>query len=148
MHGLDRATTAETGVNEVSEEKLLRACEEFWVLMRSKETYFRNSRVMGISSAKDNEVLAVQLRSIKIVDIIRNFSPQSAEGQAEKLKVLKCLGAAADFEDTDVFRELVALLDEMDVPFGGREQVGSIKPSGKIRSWRFNLHNILGNSGN
>jgi hypothetical protein len=72
---------------------------------------------------------------------------KSREGFNEKLRVLKYRAAATDYQDSEIFRELVMLLDEHEagsVEMGPSGTQKSSRGSEEKRIRRPHLHNLFG----
>jgi hypothetical protein len=72
---------------------------------------------------------------------------KSREGFNEKLRVLKYRAAATDYQDSEIFRELVMLLDEREAGSGETGSSGAQKSnrgSEEKRIRKPHLHNLFG----
>ncbi len=122
---------------------MFRASEEFWALENLKRTLMPSE---GVASSED--ICALQLRSVEVLEQVRRCRVYSSAAFDAKLKLLTYQAAATEFEDTEIFRDLVVLLDERDrwlseaVRYRRRKSAEEPK-SRKIS--RFNVKNFFSN---
>jgi hypothetical protein len=134
-------------VNQVREDPLIRACKDFWSLEKLRQKYVSGEGATKVVWVALEEFTVLQGRMTVVLNDIRQVHPKNSEGLSAKYKVLKYQAGVLDFQDPDIFRDVVALLDEYDnrLHLGG--SVDTQKPrktSENKRRRRFNLQNILG----
>jgi hypothetical protein len=129
------------------DNQLIQICGEFWSLENSKASLVSGEDVIHLSPESNEKLRSLQLQLAGTLRRIRRSSVNSLEAFNEKLRVLKYLAAATDFQDSDIFRELVAFLDDWDIgaceTACPRWQKPHEGPDTK-RIWKFTLHNIFG----
>ncbi|OYV51274.1 MAG: hypothetical protein B7Z77_04220 [Acidocella sp. 20-58-15] len=140
-----KATPEEAG--RIASDPLLHACEEFWVLQSSKESLISEEDALTLSYNSSEKLLSVQGQLLATLYRIRSSPVKNREGFNEKLRVLKYRARATDYQDTDIFRELVMLLDEREAEVGelgssGMRKSGRGSKEKRIR--RLHLHNLFG----
>ncbi len=113
MHGLDRATAIEAGVNEMSEEKLSRACEEFWdavdLWTRASDEWNRAIPPCELSYAKTRKI---KRRWREALEKVRGIAAVGREGLEAKREVLISLSHFAETRDASYASFAVELVQE------------------------------------
>ena len=128
------------------EDPLLMAIEEYWRLDKAKETFLPAAIDQKLPLESRRELALLQQSVRDVFNRIRELSANSPEARSAKIGVLKYRARATEFEDTEIFRELVFLLDELDVWQGddrGRRWQHLHKKPEEKKPWRFNLNNIF-----
>jgi hypothetical protein len=115
MHGLSNCIKLGAAAEgETADAPLFRGIEEFWALEKLKGPFVPGEGVVHLSSDPSEELDALQRRVAASFRSIRGFSCASSRGRNAKLGVLKYRAVATDFQENDIFREIVALLDEIE----------------------------------
>jgi hypothetical protein len=132
--------------NRMANSFLLRVCEEFWVLENERKSLISDDGLVDPSPGCAKNFYDLQRRLIATLEQIRHAPVDNPQAFHEKLKVLKYRAVVTDYEERDIFRELVMLLDDYAdwIREIGREQPK--KPHNRQdekKPWRFNLHNIF-----
>jgi hypothetical protein len=146
MFDVNHKATPE-GAGQLADDPLLQACEEFWILENSKGSLISEVDVVTQSYDSSEKLLSVQGQLIATLYLIRHSPVKSREGFNEKLRVLKYRAAATDFQDSEIFRELVMLLDEGEagsIEMGSSGTQKSSRGSEEKRIRRPHLHNLFG----
>jgi hypothetical protein len=146
MFDVNHKATPE-GAGQLADDPLLHACEEFWILENSKGSLISEADVVTPSYESSDKLLSVQGQLIATWYLIRHSPVKSREGFNEKLRVLKYRAAATDYQDSEIFRELVMLLDEREALSGEMDSSGtqtSNSGSEEKRIRKPHLHNLFG----
>lgn len=146
MFDVNHKATPE-GAGQLADDPLLHACEEFWILENSKGSLISAADVVTPPNDSSEKLLSVQGQLIATLYVIRHSPVKSLEGFNEKLRVLKYRAAATDYQDSEIFRELVMLLDEREAGSGEMGSSGTQKSnrgSEERRIRRPHLHNFFG----
>jgi hypothetical protein len=146
MFDVNHKATPE-GAGQLADDPLLHACEEFWVLENSKGSLISEADVVTPSNDSSEKLLSIQGQLIATLYLIRHSPVKSREGFNEKLRVLKYRATATDYQDSEIFRELVMLLDEREAGSGETGSSGTRKSnrgSEEKRIRKPHLHNLFG----
>ena len=115
---------------------------------QSKAAYLPGDGIMTLSAASYEEFHSLQRHLTAALARIKNLSATSLEAGRAKLKVLTHLAAATEFQEPELFREIVELLDEIviwpDEPgFSGMQKPKKM-PNDK-KTWKLNFLNFFVN---
>lgn len=129
-------------------DPLLLICKEFWILEQSKAAYLPGDGIMTLSAASYEEFHSLQRRLTAALARIRELSATSLEAGKAKLKILTHLAAATEFQDSELFREIVGLLDDTviwpdELGIDGMQRPKE-RPNDK-KTWKLNILNFFGN---
>jgi hypothetical protein len=140
------AARKDASENRMANSFLPRVCEEFWVLENERKSLISDDGLVDPSPDSAKYFYDLQRRLIAALEQIRHAPVDNPQAFHEKLKVLKYRAVVTDYEERDIFCELVMLLDEGAdwIRQIGQEQ--SQKPKNRQdekKLWRFNLYNIF-----
>lgn len=132
---------------EVADDPLLNACDVFWTLEAIKKKLLSEVALADPSAELREELSAIQRKLIATLQRIKCALVKNRKGFQEKLKVLKHRAIATDFQDPDILRELVTLLDTDGNWLGdieGEQSQAFGHSLDERKPWKFNLHNLFG----